>query len=77
MNLIRKLFGMKSSRSRLTVENKPAVHGGDASSPSQAAVVNCASMAMANQLIVSYISERNGVIDVDWKRKVEFFVKWK
>ena len=70
MGLFDSLFGKKTpSQSKL-----PPIHGGDGSSAQTPAVVNCASMSMANHLIDQFISLRHGPKDVSWNRDVELFV---
>lgn len=71
MGLFSKLFGTNNHRNPM--DDKPPLYGGDGSSNAQAAVVNCASMSMANHLIDGYITEQHGTKDIDWKRGVEMF----
>lgn len=70
MGLFDALFGKKSpSKSKL-----PPIYRGDGFSFQTPAIVNCASMSMANRLIDQFISQRHGQKDVDWERQIEFFV---
>ena len=73
MGLLDLFFGGKSP-SPQDLDKLPPIHGGDALSPQTAAIVNCASMNLANILINSYITERHGKMDADWKRVAESFV---
>lgn len=71
MGLFSKLFG--GAKRSNPLDDKPPLYGGDGSSPTQAVVVNCASMSMANHLIDQFISERHGQKDKNWNREFEMF----
>ena len=72
MGLFNKLFGTdKNPKS----DSNPPISGGDGTKPTQAAIVNCASMGVANHLIDTFISARHGSKAVDWKRGFEMYVK--
>ena len=73
MGLFDKLFGKKPLSLR-EMNKMPPIHGGDATSPRTAAIINCASMDTAHGLTDRFMSERHGKKDVDWKPKVDFFV---
>ena len=65
------LFG--ATRKVDSRNDMPPIYGGDGSSSTDAVVVNCASMAMANHLIDRWLSERHGEMGADWSRGVELF----
>lgn len=75
MGFFDSLFGKKSGSKE--TDKLPSVYGGDALSTNTAAVINCASMDLANHLIDQFISERHGVKNEDWERGMEFFVNSK
>ena len=57
-----------------TDREAPPIYGGDATGKDEPAIVNCASMGLANQLIDRFISERHGTQGEAWQRGAEFFV---
>lgn len=73
MGLFKTIFGKKTN-SLNDLRKMPPVYGGDAQSVKTAAIINCAAMSTANDLINHFISELHGQKDADWKRSVEFFV---
>ena len=72
MGLFDSLFGRKPVA--VAPAELPPIHGGDGTSSATPAIVNCASMSVADHLIDQFISERHGKKDADWKRGGEFFV---
>ena len=72
MGIFSALFGKNPSRPDYS--NLPPIHGGDGLSSATSAVVNCASMSVANHLIDQFISERHGEKNLSWERNGEFFV---
>lgn len=72
MGFLNALFGKKPSRPDYT--KFPAIHGGDGLSPTTPAIINCASMSVANHLIDQFISKHHGEKNVNWDRNGEFFV---
>ena len=73
MGLLKTIFGKKTSSSK-DFEKMPPVYGGDAKSIKTAAIINCAAMSTAHNLIDHFISKLHGQKDSDWKRSVEHFV---
>jgi len=72
MNIFSYIFGRKKGRTN--DKTKPPIHGGTGSSHNDAVVINCASMAMSNELINRFISEKHGKINKDWNRAMEYIV---
>lgn len=68
MSIFSKLFG---SKKKSDYDDKPPIYGGDGLSDDSPAIVNCASMGMAQALIDSFISEKCGN---DWEREIEFTI---
>ncbi|MDT4843922.1 hypothetical protein FQZ97_778610 [compost metagenome] len=66
MSIISRLFGGKSKEQQ---DDKPPIYGGDGLSDRSPAIVNCASMGMAQALIDGFIAERCGR---GFKRGIEF-----
>jgi len=69
MGIFSKLFGGGNARGGAT--QKPPIHGGDGLSDQTPAIVNCASMSVANTLIERFISDACGD---GWERGIEFTV---
>ncbi|EML1877568.1 TPA: hypothetical protein R2X00_005226 [Escherichia coli] len=69
MGIISRLFGGKS---KPQYDNKPPIYGGDGLTDRSPAIVNCASMGMAQALIDGFISERCGEGS---ERGIEFTLK--
>ena len=69
MSIISRLFGNKKKSEH---DDKPPIYGGDGLSDHSPAIINCASMEMAQALIDRFISEKCGK---DWKRGTEFTLK--
>ena len=61
MGFLGRLFGKSSSKSEQTI------YGGDGLTAETAAIVNCASMSMANLIMDNFISKKHGKKDLDWK----------
>lgn len=57
MGIISQLFG---GRSKQQHDDQPPIYGGDGLSDRSPAIVNCASMAMAQALIDGFISKKCG-----------------
>ena len=57
MGIISRLFGGNNKPQH---DDKPPIYGGDGLSDRSPAIINCASMAMAQALIDGFISERCG-----------------
>ena len=74
MGFLRKLFGGEDTGKNDPMSSKPALYGGDGSTPEKAVVVNCASMEMAQRLIEQFISHRHGEKGQDWHRGIDMFV---
>ncbi|MGW8122228.1 hypothetical protein ACV07N_06165 [Roseivirga echinicomitans] len=74
MGLFSKLFKSKPKELDITTPDFKPVTGGDAASIETAAIVNCASMGIANSLINQFISERHGTEGEEWKRGMEHFI---
>lgn len=70
------IFSYIFSRNKKPIEDKtkPPIHGGTGSSHNDAVVINCGSMAMCNELINRFISEKHGEINKDWNRAMEYIV---
>ena len=76
MSMFSYIFGRKNrddSRDS-NDDSKPPIYGGDGSSRNEAVVINCTNMTMGNELINRFISEKNGEINKDWNRAMEYFV---
>lgn len=73
MGIFKKFFG-KSESNKNPLDDKPPIHGGDGTTEENAAVINCASMRLANRLMNRFISERHGEFEKDWNRTIEFFL---
>lgn len=72
MNIFSYIFGRKKPK---TSDNtQPPIFGGTGSSHNDAVVINCGSMAMCNELINRFISEKHGEINKDWNRAMEYIV---
>lgn len=67
-------FFSKSNQKKDPSKGKPPVYGGDGTSKENAAVVNCASMSLANRLINDFISKKHGELEKDWNRNIEYFL---
>ena len=74
MGISNKFFG-GSIHSNDPLGGKPPIYGGNGTNEKKAAIVNCASMSMANYLIDNFISEKHGELEIDWNRTIEFFIK--
>ena len=74
MALFNKFFG-KSKSNKNPLDDKPPIYGGDGTTEENVAVINCASMGLANRLMDRFISEKHGEIEKDWNRTIEFFLK--
>ena len=61
MGFLDRLFGKSSSKSEQTI------YGGDGLTPETAAIVNCASLKMANLIMDNFISKKHGKKDHNWK----------
>jgi hypothetical protein len=68
MSIISRLFGSKKEKEH---DDKPPIYGGDGLSDHSPAIVNCASMGMAQALIDGFISEKCGK---GWERETEFTI---
>lgn len=70
------IFGRKNRDDSLdsNEESEPAIYGGEGSSRSDAVIINCTNMTAGNELINRFISEKNGEINKDWSRAMEYFV---
>ena len=66
MGIISRLFGGEKKNE---YDGKPPVHGGDGLTDRSPAIINCASMGMAQSLIDDFISEQ---CDGEWERGMEF-----
>lgn len=66
MGIFSQLFGGKRKQQH---EDQPPIYGGDGLSDRSPAIVNCASMAMAQALIDGFISEKCGE---GYERGIEF-----
>lgn len=69
MSIISRLFGSKRKNNH---DDKPPIYGGDGLSDNSPAIVNCASMGMAQLIIDGFISERCGA---GFERGTEFTLK--
>lgn len=65
MGLLTFLFGSKKSN----FDDKPPIYGGDGLSDSSPAIINCASMDMAQHLMDQFMAEKCGT---GWERGIEF-----
>ncbi|MEX0608812.1 MAG: hypothetical protein WD016_10690 [Balneolaceae bacterium] len=73
MGLFNKFFGSSKSNKN-PLDDKPPIYGGDGTTEENAAVINCASMGTANQLINRFIAENHGEFEKDWNRTIEHFL---
>lgn len=71
MGWLDSLFGKKSQ----SPDDLPPTYGGSGKSATDAVVINCASMSMANELIDRFISERHGEKGRGWIRGIELSIK--
>jgi hypothetical protein len=69
MGIISQLLGGKSKERH---DDQPPIYGGDGLSYRSPAIVNCASLGMAQVLIEGFISGRCGQV---WEREIEFTLK--
>ena len=65
MSIISRLFGKKKN----DYDDKPPIYGGDGLTDHSPAIINCASMGMAQALIDGFISEK---CDGEWERGMEY-----
>ena len=72
MGILSYIFGKKSRP--VEDKTKPPIGGGTGNTHSDAVIINCASMAMCNELINRFISESNGEMSKDWNRAMEYVV---
>lgn len=73
MGLFNKYFGKSKSNKNL-LDDKPPIYGGNGTSEEEAAIINCASMGLANRLMNKFISEKHGEVEKDWNRTIELFL---
>lgn len=70
MRIFKKLFG--SAKTPHPNTDQPPVHGGDGLSAENPAIVNCASMGVANDLIERFISASCGE---NWNKEIELTIE--
>tara|TARA_R110002095_G_scaffold214995_1_gene208127 strand:- start:34 stop:366 length:333 start_codon:yes stop_codon:yes gene_type:complete len=68
MGILSSLFGIKKKEN---INDMPPIYGGDGLSEYSPAIINCASMDMANHLIDKFISEKCGT---GWEKGIEFTI---
>ena len=73
MGLLKFLFGKRPIKNNKD-DLPPLFYGGDALSPKTAAILNCASMRSAYQLMDRFVSKQHGQKGVNWEPCMSYFV---